>query len=107
MEGNLDRVRIYEHFNEKINERVCGGAYEERALGSPAKHALVDTREARALVVRAKHAVWLARVKRVRLVRVRSTRWLARAKRVRWGRVQSTRWARAKRVRLLASTSTP
>jgi len=61
--------------------------------------ALVGTREARALGARAKHARWVARAKRVR--------WLARAKRVRWGRVRSTRWARAKRVRLPASTSTP
>ena len=64
------------------SSRNSGGTREARALDG--------TREARAFMARAKHA-----------------RLLARAKLVGWWRVRSTRWARAKCVRLLASTSTP
>jgi len=81
MEGNLG-VRISSSDRLALENISSSTSSSSRNSGG--------TREARALVARAKHA-----------------RWLARAKRVRWGRVRSTRWARAKRVRLPASTSTP
>jgi len=81
MEGNLG-VRISSSDRLALENISSSSSSSSRNSGG--------TREARALVARAKHA-----------------RWLARAKRVRLGRVRSTRWARAKRVRLPASTSTP